>query len=173
MPRDISQLAVEEFLERFHSRERLAGRQRHNREKTISAKSEMLIPMRKMLKHLVDAQVYVTHHAMHEQGHTARNITAPQQLLVYESESSPRWQPGESLFLDHPARIEIAIPNTHQRQHEGVVVVACSTPHPHDYLLRGPFVTMEEACVALARFLSESTVRIDSDPLSPNGDPLS
>lgn len=160
MKKDIPAKAAQEFLDSFEQRMHLEQNRLVRHEKIIAEKSQALIPFRMLLKKLVDAGAYVNHHGLHDPGSMVRSH-APQLLQVWEDQSSPKWQPGVSLFLDHPAKIEIAIPNPNQQTDHGVVVVMCSTDHPHSYLLKGPFVTIDEACVALAKFLSLSTQRIE------------
>ena len=160
MTDDISQKAALEFFQAYQKNEHREIQKRLSSKKIIDSKNISLIPIRKLLKTLVDAGVHVSHSAIHDHA-TAIRPQAPQALAVWEGESSPHWQPGSSLYLDHPAVMEIAITNPHQQQDEGLVVISCSTEHPMSGMLTGPFMSIEEACLALAQFLSASTVRID------------
>lgn len=81
----------------------------------------------------------------------------------YEKESSPTWAPGVSLMFDHPAEIEIAVPNSHKK--DGAVVVAVVTEKiAHRELLQKRFETVAEALDAIASFLGNHTKRMDIDP---------
>ena len=157
---NISDRATMEFFLQFQHRERISNKKEDVNSKILQDKNKTLIPVRKLLKRLVDAGVFVTHNAMYEPGNIIRSFP-PQELTVWEAPSSPHWQPGGSLFLDHPAHIEIAINNGKHQECEGLIAISCTTEHPNRNLLRGPFHNTEEACMALAKFLSESTIRIE------------
>lgn len=160
----ISDEATKIFLEGFNHRMSKGERESARQTRIINEKNNLLIPFRMMLKRLMDAGVVVTNHAQHEYG-IQQKAFAPQELRVWEGESSPHFQPGGSLYLDDPAHLEIAISNPVNEKEEGLFIIKCVTPHPSEHLLRGPFNSAEEACRALANFLSGSTVRIDRPDL--------
>lgn len=149
--------AFEEFLRTIQAQESEARRRAHLAEQERDRKSELLIPVRQFLLELVKIGVVVTHSSKYE----GRASEPPVPLEPYENESSPRWSPGISIFLDHPAAIEISIPN---HEAEGVVQIHVSSKHPRTELLRGPFDSMEEACRALSRFLALDTTRVERPP---------
>lgn len=153
--------AFQQFLTQVRGREaqREASQAVHDR--MIEAKSRQLVPIRQLLKRLMDMGVYVRHADSYPPHHSA---SPPQQLEIYEDESSLSWRPGTSLFLDHPGRIEISIPNESQLVAEGVVVLRCTSDHPDAHLLHQRFASIEAACMALATFLSNSTVRVERLP---------
>lgn len=154
--------AYQLFLQDYKARESRHSALAHTHERVVRDKHTRLIPMRQLLKRLVDLSVQV-HHA--ETYSSSRRISQPPQPLeVYEDTSSAPWHPGQSLFLEHPAKIEIAVPNAHQESTEGQVVIRISTEHPESHLLTRRFDSMKDACVAMARFLSFSTVKIDRIP---------
>jgi hypothetical protein len=138
-------------------REEKARAQRADDER--ERKSLELIPIRQFFSKLVSIGVVVTHSAKYN----GKAAQPPQLLEPFENETSPRWAPGVSIFLDHPAAIEIAIPNYPA---EGVVHINVSSAHPRAELLRGPFSDMDEACRALSRFLALDTARVERPPLN-------
>ena len=82
--------------------------------------------------------------------------------MWYEKESSPTWSPGVSLCFDHPAEIEIAVPN--DRDGDGVVIIRVASPHKDELLLNRRFDSMEMACKALAKFIGNNTESLENDP---------
>lgn len=155
----ISNKAAQEFFRSVSKNDRAEAQRSFASQKVIDEKNTILIPIRQLLKRLTDVGVNVTHHSAHDHGIAARQY-APQELQVWEDKSSPHWLPGHSIYFDHPALVEIAVTNINQRD-EGLIVISCSSEHPEKYLLNGPFHSAEQACMALARFLSVCTLRID------------
>ena len=116
--------------------------------------------MRQFLHGLAQCGVYVPHGGMHDPTALSRHLN-PQSFSVQEGESSPLWMPGISLYIDHPAPIEIAISNPDREKTDGLVVITCPDYHPKRHLLSGPFWSVEEAIHALSQFLVETTLRVD------------
>ena len=160
----ISEEATKVFIQQYNQRMSKSEQESARQTRIINEKSNLLIPLRMMLKKLMDAGVVVSNHSEHEHG-MHQKAYAPQPLQVWESESSPHFRPGGSLYLDDPAHLEIAVSNPVHQKEEGLFVIKCATPHPLEHLLRGPFYKAEDACYALAQFLSASTVRIDRPDL--------
>ena len=154
--------AYQLFLQDYQNRQSQSKAQANVQEGLARDKHQRLIPMRQLLKRLVDLSVQV-HHA-ESYSASRRTSQPPQPLEIYEDQSSDPWRPGQSLFLEHPAKIEVSVPNPHQESTEGKVVIRISTDHPHAYLLNRRFDSVKDACVAMARFLSLSTVKIDRIP---------
>lgn len=154
--------AFKKFLDTLGERNSREQRRKISEQEIINAKDRALIPMRQLLKRLMDLNLIVYNSARFDAGRSFEN-SAPVSFEVSESESSPRWQPGNSLYLDHPAEIEIAIPNQKDQDELGIVVITCTTDHPEQNLLQGPFRDMTQACEALAEFVARST-EYTSDP---------
>lgn len=160
------------FLRRFQERERIQSRRQDTNLRLVEEKNRALIPIRKLLKVLIDAGVQVTHESACRSKATGRSYP-PQPLQVFENVSSSHWRPGSSIFMEHPAVLEIAVSNYPNRAAEGLIRIACSSPHPDAHLLTGPFANAEVAVKALAEFLARSTVRVDRPsvllpPVHPN-----
>ena len=113
-------------------------------------KAYKLIPMRQLFKRMMDVGLVVRHNSTYNPGTLERQ--APQVFSVFEDDSSTPWRPGQSLYFDHPAMVEVSIPNPVDVPREGPVVIKCSTPHPQSGLLARKFDSMEEACMAMSRF---------------------
>ena len=148
---------VDEAFERFlvaHEEVKQRDQARQQRDQEIIAnKDRLLIPLRKLLARLVDMNLLV-----HNTQRCSGYFNAPAvSFRVTEGPSSPHWAPGNSLYIEHPAEIEIAIPNAADREREGEVVLRCISLHPDAAMLNGPFSTMAQACNALAEFLGRNT----------------
>lgn len=154
-------IAFNKFLHTVEERRSREQRRKNTINEIVESKDRELIPMRQLLKRMVDMNLVVTNASLHAGGIIPTNI-APATFMVHEGTSSPRWRPGNSLYIEHPAELEISIPNAKDRDEVGVVVIRSSTPHPDEPLLRGPFRTMTEACEALAEFVARNTEHINS-----------
>lgn len=157
---DIADSAFEEFFSLVEKRQNEENKRNDQAKRLIAEKNQILIPIRKLLLKLMNAGLYVNNNGQHDYHLVSRNF-APQLFVVYENESSPHYQPGSSIYFDHPVAVEIAVPNVKDRQQEGLIKISCAGIHPNGNLLVGPFYTAEEACSALVRFLSSSTIRIE------------
>lgn len=126
-------------------------------------KDAILQPIRDLLKRFVDLGIWV-----HDRNKFERTLLKsdsdklPAQLFsVYEDPSSPRWLPGCSLYIEHPAEIEIAVPNETERDKFGLIVITCSD-NPHQAILSNKiFRDVESACMAISEFLVRNHVKLD------------
>ena len=153
--------AFASFTSVIEEKERRRRRRRQVNEKIAAQKAELLLPFRKLLKRFEDMRLVVYNSDRYVRPQPTEAFQ-PQIFRVYEDESSDSWFPGISLFFDHPAQIEIAIPNERDREKVGVVVIRCATDHPYRDMLMGPFHTLDSGLHALSSFLAKSTVRIDA-----------
>lgn len=150
--------ALAHFKTLFSQKQQMKGSRQKRNDALAAQKAQTLIPIRQLIQELVDLGVRVRHaHASRGNGNSQ-----PDQLLEpYENESSESWLPGTSIYLDHPAQIEIAVPNPHQVEEQGVVVVRVASDHPDAAVVRGPFTDVGQACMALAEFLARNTRAVD------------
>lgn len=158
--------AFEVFLKEFEDKASRHQARSSQEERIVRAKNEVLQPMRVLLKRLMDLGLVVHHSDKFMPGRSAAEPLTPQPLDVYENQSSPLWYPGVSLFFDHPARVEIAVPNSDDKS-GAVLVIRSSSEHPDAHLLHQSFKTVDEACEALSRFLAKNTVRMERAPVRP------
>lgn len=158
---DPVEIAFTKFLTTVGDRRSREQRIQRVKEDTIRQKDLQLIPIRKLLKRLVDLNLVVSNASRYAGGIVPTN-TAPVSLAVTEGPSSPSWAPGNSLYLEHPAELEIAIPNDKDTEDQGIVVIRCSTDHPDSSLFNGPFRNIGDACEALAEFLARNTEHMNS-----------
>lgn len=151
---------LQEFLDKVDDKQKTQNIELVHQERAIARKNSHLIPLRQFLHGLAQCGVHVPHGAMHDPMAMTRHLN-PQPFSVQEGESSPIWKPGISLYIDHPATIEIAISNPDREQADGLVVISCPDYHPKRHLLHGPFWNVDDAIMALSQFLVETTVRVD------------
>lgn len=125
-------------------------------------KQEKLKIIEYFLQKFVDLGVNVNHSDQYTKNTTTMDGIVPQKFSFYYVDSSKPFYPGVSIFLDHPATVEIAIPN--DPKNEGVVVIKVASYHPFSYLLESRFSSYESACEALGKFLAKCTTSVDKDP---------
>ena len=125
-------------------------------------KKEQLSIIEQFLKKFVDLEVSVNHCDQYTKNAKTSGVIEPQKFNFYLVDSSKRWWPGVSIWFDHPAQVEIAVPNN--TQEEGVVVIKVASHHPDSYVLEQRFSTYEAACEALGKFLGKCTVSIGKNP---------
>ena len=124
-------------------------------------KRKTLEPLRVFLQKFVDLEVHVHHRDQYVK--STSFSTDKQKFSFEEINSSKSWEPGVSILINHPAEIEIAVPNSPEI--EGVVVIKVATHHPDSYILEQKFTNLESACQALAKFLGKCTVSIGKKPV--------
>lgn len=125
-----------------------------------SKKRKILEPIRVFLQKFVDLEITVYHRDQY-----TKNVNVfpdPQKFSFEEIDSSRSWAPGISILINHPAEIEIAVPNN--TTEDGLVIMKVATHHPDAYILEQKFNNIESACKALARFLGKCTVGIGKSP---------
>jgi len=144
------------FMEQIREREHAKKVRERTEKEIIQQKSKVLVPIRKLLKRFQDMGIIVKNAETFSKELSLVN-REPILFRVYEDPSSKSWAPGTSIFFDHPAIVEIAVPNDSQKSEHGVVVIHCSSDHPLKYLLNGPFRSVDGACEALANFLAKNT----------------
>lgn len=125
-------------------------------------KRTKLAPIEKFLNKFKELGVYVQHSDHYTKNTLTMEGIVPQLFDFYLQDSSKTWAPGISILIDHPAIIEIAIPN--KPKEEGVVVIKVASHHPDRYLLDQNFSSYEAACSALGRFLGRCTTSVTKDP---------
>lgn len=123
-------------------------------------KRNTLEPVRNFLQKFVDLEVKVNHRDQYTRN--MNTFSEPQKFTFEEIDSSKSWAPGISILINHPAEIEIAVPN-HVAQ-DGVIIIKVATHHPDSYILEQKFNSIESVCFSLAKFLSKCTVSIGKDP---------
>ena len=153
--------ALDEFLQAFDDRKRKENKRAHLEVQLIERKRRELASIRKLLQRCVDMGLIVSDSRIGEP-RFAPNAT--QNFAYYEGESSPTWGPGISLYFDHPAQVEIAIPNECDQVKHGRVVIRSVTHHKDVMMLHQIFTEPELAKEALAKFLGKNAISINRDP---------
>lgn len=153
--------ALTEFLQAFDERKRKESGRAQLEVQAIERKRKALAPLRAFLQKFVDLGLVVPDSGVGNPG-VAPNATMS--FTFYESEASPSWAPGVSLYFDHPAEVEISIPNDSEKEKHGVVVIRSVTSHKDRMMLHQKFNTAELAMDALAKFLGKNAISIENDP---------
>jgi len=157
--------AFQDFLAAFDEKTRQKSTRETREEQVARKKRDMLEPIALLLERLSRLGLVVedARSAARQPGF-AQGVEA--RFTVEEGPSAPSWAPGVSLFIDHPAAIEIAIPNESDAFEKGPVVITCATQHPDRGMLVKKHLSVHAAAEALARFLAKNTLRIQNDPRS-------
>lgn len=159
---DIDDIFIKSYLTEFTEREKKKILLSQEDRLIAAEKKRQLEPIEKFLQKFVDLQIHVHHYDQYTKNSKTTDGIEPQEFNFYLVDSSKTWSPGVSIWFDHPAMVEIAIPNN---QHEdGMVVIKVATHHPDAYILEQKFYDIESACRALARFLGKCTTSISKDP---------
>lgn len=128
----------------------------NSEEKSIAEqKKKQLEVIAKFLDKAIENEIYVAHRDSYTFNARSLDDIKPQKFSYRYEESSQSWAPGISIVFDHPAEIEIAIPN--KPEEEGIVKIHLGSVHPSAYLFQGTFNSHKQACEALGRFLGKST----------------
>lgn len=162
---NLDDLFFNEFLKGFEEQEQKKILLSREEQEIAQRKSIELEPIRKFLQKFIDLEVKVKHCDYHSRDVLQKlDIMNDAQLFnYYNEESSTSFSPGISIMIDHPAQIEIAVPNNKE---EGIVVVKVATYHPDAHILSQSFGSIESVCQALARFISKNTVSISKEAKS-------
>ncbi len=153
--------SLEQFLSAFDDRKKKETQRAMHESRKIAAKRQALQPIRNFLQHFVTMGLIVQHGRAGEPG-----VGPDEQVKFrfYEGESSPTWSPGVSLYFDHPAEVEIAIPNESQLEEFGPVAIRSVTNHKDRNMLHRKFQSVDAAKDAVARFLGKNAIAIENDP---------
>lgn len=158
---DLDDIFMRSYLNDYEAQHKKEILQSQEEREIAERKRKKLEIIKLFLQKFVDLEVIVKHcHHYTKNTATLANIE-PQPFEYYEKDSSNLWAPGISILFNHPAEVEIAIPN--HIEDEGVVVIRASTHHPDAYVLEQKFSTFEAACEALGEFLRRCTVSM-KDP---------
>lgn len=153
--------SLSEFLQAFDERKRKENGRAQMEVQAIERKRKSLHPLRVFLQKFVDLGLIVPDSGI---GNPGVSMGATKPFTFFESESSPTWAPGVSLYFDHPAEVEISIPNESDKEKQGVVVIRSVTSHKDRIMLHQKFTSIEHAKDALAKFLGKNAVAIENDP---------
>lgn len=153
--------ALTEFLQAFDERKRKESGRAQLEVQAVERKRKALEPVRSFLQKFVELGLVVPDSGIGNPG-VGANATKP--FAFYEGEASPSWGPGVSLYFDHPAEVEIAIPNESDKPKQGGMVIRSVTSHKDRMMLHQKFETVQQAKDALAKFLGKNAVAIQNDP---------
>lgn len=160
MNEEFHNIFVENFLKNYDAAEKKKILLSREDQVLIEMKDKKLEIIRNFLSEFVKQGVQVRHKDFYNNTIVDKSLAQDQRFNFYNSETSQSWAPGVSIMFDHPAEVEIAIPNERQ---EGVVIIKVATYHPSSRLLERKINSYEDACKALAAFLSTSVVCVDEE----------
>lgn len=164
MNNDIVNKAFNAFLNNVEAQEKQKSIVEKNKEEIRREKDIILMPIKILLKKIEDTGVMVWDSERFSRGMLKSDAKKlpPRKLQIYEDESNPMWQPGKSLYLRHPARIEISVPNDKDKSKYGLIQISCSE-NPHKGIFNKAFRDVEDACEAIVEFLSKNTISINNN----------
>lgn len=160
MKENLQNIFIENFLKNYDIAEKKKILLTKEDQLLIERKNKSLDVMREFLSEFVKQGVKVRHKDFYNINIIDKSAIQDQKFMYYDSETSKSWAPGISIMFDHPAEVEIAIPN---EKIEGAVIVKVASYHPASKYLERKFHSFEEACKYLSYFLCESTVSVDGD----------
>lgn len=157
---DYDDLFINSFLNDVQEKEKKKIRISQEERIIAAEKKKKLEVIEKFLQKFVDLGVMVYHSDQYT-ANAKHEIREPLKFSFYHTDTSKKWAPGISIWFDHPATVEIAIPNN--QKEDGVVIIKVASTHPYSYIIDQSFNSYESACEALGRFLSKSTHSITQD----------
>lgn len=159
---DLDDLFVNDFLKNFEEKTQKKILINKEEQQIVLRKNAILEPIRQFLQKFIDFGTTVNHCDRYNINVLTKEIQfkEAQTFKFYDVDTKGHCAPGISIWFDHPAHVEIAVPN---KPNEGVVVINISTDHPEKYLLEHKFTTIESACSALAKFIAKNTISIERD----------
>lgn len=160
---NLDEIFIKSYLSEYNEKEK--NKILHNQEdlKIARQKEEKLRGMKEFLQKFVDLEIIVHHYDQYTKNSLKLEEREPQKFNFYiVDSSSKRWRPGVSIIFDHPAQVEIAIPNNEDE--DGVIVIRVASDHPYSSIVEQKFTNFESAYEAMGKFLGKSTVKIGKDP---------
>ena len=158
-----SEFEIDDIFSSF--KEQLRDKQEKNSwadddmERIRQHKHKVLIPVRKLLKRIQDLNLLVENSEPYQAIFSPeKNDKTPVLFEVFEDEASERWGPGKSIFIKHPAELEIAVPSTQKQTTDGVIYISCTGTHPDRDNFNKPFHSVEDACIVLSNFIIKHVV---------------
>jgi hypothetical protein len=159
---DLDDLFIKSYLNDMNEKERKKVLLSQEDRAIALKKKEKISVIEKFLQKFVDLEVYVNHSDFYTKNTKTMEGIVPQKFHFYYVDSNGPWAPGASIWFDHPATVEIAIPNNPHE--EGVVVIRVASEHVKSHILTHKFYNYKTACEALGQFLSFCTTSIGKDP---------
>jgi hypothetical protein len=159
---DLDDIFMSSYLNEFSEKEKKKILLSQEEREIAEQKKNQLEVIETFLQKFVDLDISVNHCHQYTKNTATLQGVEPQKFSFYLVDSSKRWAPGISIWFNHPAEVEIAIPN--KIQEDGVVVIRVSTHHPDAYILEQKFYNFKSACEALGKFLGKCTTSIGKDP---------
>lgn len=161
---DIDSLFYKSYLNEFSEKEKKKILRSHEDRKITELKKQTLMPIAQFLDKFIEVEAVVYPYNYYSKNLKMEYITDPKPFKYCWIDSSKKWSPGVSLWIEHPAQIEIAIPNNVNVY--GEIFVHVASEHPDSYILEHKFSNVSQVCEALGIFLGKCTVAIHKHPSS-------
>lgn len=158
---DLDDIFMRSYLNEFNEKEKKKILLSREDREIAEQKRKKLQTIEDFLQKFVDLSIYVNHCHFYTKNTATMQGLEPQLFEFRLVDSSKKWEPGISIWFNHPAEVEIAIPN---KPEQGVVVIKVATEHPDAYILEQRFANFQSACEALGKFLGACTTSIGKDP---------
>lgn len=159
---ELDEILAKSFLQEFSELEKKRIQDNQEHRDIAKVKHDELKNIEKFLQKLIELDIHVQHCDQNTPTYIQKsNYKEPKKFEFYYGDSSKKWSPGISIFFDHPAQVEIAIPNNVEE--EGVVVIHVISHHPYSYLLEQKFLNYSSAYESLAKFLAKCTLKVNKD----------
>lgn len=159
---DLDDIFMRSYLNEFNEKEKKKILLSREDREIAEQKRKQLKTIEDFLQKFVDLSISVNHCHFYTKNTATLQDVEPQLFQFTLVDSSKKWEPGISIWFNHPAEVEIAIPNKPEKQ--GVVVIKVSTEHPDAYILEQRFANFQSACEALGKFLGGCTTSIGKNP---------
>lgn len=124
-------------------------------------KLKKLTNIRAFLTKIADMKVVVNHSEFYSLARI--HAVSPVVFSFCLGDSSTAYAPGVSIFIAHPAAIEIAIPND---VIHGRFRVSVTSHHPDSFMIDGWHQSDDDVCDALGKFLAKNAI-VGSDSKLP------
>lgn len=157
--------ALGEFLHAFEEKQKKENQRVSVEMRQIERKGRQLQPIKELLEKFTELGLIVSDSKI---GMGGVPLNSTKTFSFYEAPSSPAWAPGVSLFFDHPAEVEIAIPNDIDVEKSGIVIIRTVSLHKDRILFDKKFTTIDMAKDTLARFLGKNAIAITNNPRKVN-----
>lgn len=161
MNENLKNIFIEQFLKQFDDKEQKKILLSRDQQVIVERKNKRLDLIRQFLNHFTEQGVKVHHKDRFNKEILNKQeiVKEEQEFKYYDADTSAAWAPGISIWFDHPAEIEIAVPTTNMN----AFMIKVASPHPKAHFLNQQYDTLEGACQALAKFIVENTTSVNPD----------
>lgn len=158
---ELDSIFLNSFLKDYHQKQETNAQYVKESRLIAEQKQKKLQPVAEFLDKFTELGVKVFHRDTFDTSISSQDFEKSMSFTYYMATTSKAWEPGISIMIDHPAQIEIAIPNDEKM---GLFVLNISTDHPDSLVLKQKFNSLSTLCQALAIFINKNTIAMDVNP---------